>query len=145
MIDFTTIRRTIETELNDNFSTVPIMFENVGMPDQTDQDEFIAVEDQASFSEGTGLGDTVTHLGGVILIKIYTTRGEGTQRSRVIATELATLLADQQLTDISLQEASLHTAGDVDGSEYFLQVLQIPYSLLYGQNEASCFVSFVPK
>jgi len=136
MIDFTSTRRTIEMYLDSNFTTVPIVFENVGVPE--DADEFIAVRDAATDSQQMELGGDVVRKDGVLLIDIYTPLDNGTNRSRVLADELAALIELQQISDVAFRESELHTVGPVGDAEYFHQVLQTPYSVFYGQNEALC-------
>lgn len=137
MIDYTEIRRATESHIAENFDTVPVKYENVDVPSHAS--EYIALRDQASFSDSLEMGATAAnHLSGVMMVDIFTLRGLGTQKSRELATELDVLLSNQQIEFISFQGAALHTVGDVDGTEYFQQVLQIEYSLIYGQEPDSC-------
>ncbi|RLI52832.1 MAG: hypothetical protein DRP09_17140 [Candidatus Thorarchaeota archaeon] len=134
LIDFTSIRQTIETYLGDNFTTVPIKYENVGAFE--DVEEYIALRDKATFATSMGMAETQQHTGGVVLIDIFTARGIGTQRSRTIATEIANLIANQVVDVMNFGEASLHTGIELEG--YFQQVLQVPYSVIIGGDDASC-------
>ena len=131
MNDYTSVRRTTEMYIVANYTTTYIRLENEGIP--SDTPEFIALRDQATFSESMGMGESAMHLGGVMLVDIFTAKGSGTNRSRTIASEIADLLASETIEMISFTEAELHTVGEIEDAEYFQQVLQIPYSYIYGQ------------
>ena len=124
--------------LDANFSTVPIVFENVGVPKGVV--EFISLRDSATDSDSMEIGGSVIRKGGVLFVDIFTEQGQGTQRSRVLADELAVLLENQQVGDVTLNEAELHTVGKLADANYFQQVLQIPYSIMYGQEQTACQV-----
>ena len=134
MIDFTTVRQTIESHLATNYTTTPIKFENVGL--REDSPSFIALSDKATFADNLGMGEAAQQTGGLLLISIFTPIGGGTQHAREIATELAGMLANQQVEDVSFGEAELHTVGEVEG--YYQHGLQIPYQFIFGGTESQC-------
>ncbi len=131
LIDFTTLRQVTESYIDANFSTVPVRFENVGTLETVK--EFISLRDQTSQSEVGALGETASIVSGLLIIDIFTERTIGTQRSRLIASELATLLSNQTISFINYEVAELRTVGEIE--RYFQQVLQIPYKYIYGAEE----------
>lgn len=131
MIDFTEIRRIIETFLQDNFTACPIKQENIPLvPDNPK--EWIAVFEKSSFSESTGLGEDSYHLGGVFTFQIFTTLGTGTQRARELAVDLSDLFNSTDISGIAMQTPELYPGPD--DPQWYRHHLVIRYSTVTGQD-----------
>lgn len=135
MIDYVFIRELIETFLEENFTTVPIQFENLTIDDV---EEYISVEDTNDDSEQLGSGIEAYRVYGAITIKIYTPLNTGTERSKQLATELTTLLTKKEVSTFTFSVPILSSFGQVKDSSHYQQNLTIPYTYIYGQNENVC-------
>jgi hypothetical protein len=122
--------------LGTNYSATTMVRENVEVTNLGG--EFIALRDQAEGSHSLGMGDNVVRKDGLLLIDIYTPQDTGTARSRTIGDILAGLLENQVIESITFGESELHTAGNVKDTQYFQQVLQTPYTFLYGAENVPC-------
>jgi hypothetical protein len=125
MIDFTEIRRVIEETLKNEFSMCPIEYENVFL-DDPDVPEYISTFHYLDTSEMVSPGVSAS-TGGIIIV-VNTPVGEGTERSREIATELSRILSNRSFGIISTQEAELHSYPMEAQDVYFKQNLIIPYT-----------------
>lgn len=134
MIDYTTIREKVETEIGTNFSTCPVKYENVPLSPH-DATTWVAIFDRQTFSESTGMAEDTFHLGGTIIINIYTELNTGTAEGRAIANELSNLLSSQDVDGLKFQTPELRP-GEPNDSWYQHNLL-IPYTTVTG-NEADC-------
>jgi len=137
MIDFTTVRRLVETFLVDNFTTVPIQLENehINVENIT---EFIALTDIGVDTEDMGSGTNVLRVDSNLVIQIYTELGEGVQRSRAIASELVTLLSTFSFDALTFTTPQFDTFGQVKDTDYYQQNLTFPYTYFFGDGETIC-------
>lgn len=134
MLDYTAQRRLIETEIDTNFSTCPVLFENVGVPPESNVPAWVSVVDKASFSDATGIGEQSFLTGGAIILAIFVPKGSGTELARSIAQELADLLANQEIGGIQLHAPEFHGSPGVDRENPWYQMnLIIPYTAVMGQ------------
>lgn len=135
MLDYTTQRRLIEEEIDTNFSTCPILFENVGIPPEANIPAWVSVVDKASFSNATGLGEASFLTGGAIILAIFVPKGSGTALARSIAQELSDLLANKDIGGITLNQPEFHGSPGVDRENPWYQMnLIIPYVAVMGQS-----------
>ncbi len=138
MIDYTAPRRALEMYLDTNYTLTPIKFENVELSEDI-TGGFVAVNDIGTESNTLEMGGGNTFLAkGILVIQIYTVLGSGTQQGRLIATNLSTLLAGQDLSGLLLEEPVFESFGQVDGADFFQQNLTIPYQFVYGQADGTC-------
>ncbi len=129
MIDYTTIREIIESEIADNFTLCPVKYENVPLSDNS-VDDYIEIFDRQSFSESTGMGDTSIHMGGVLIINIFTELNTGTARGRLIAQTLSDLLQSKNIEGLSLGVPELRPAEP--NESWYQHNLLIPYTTVTG-------------
>lgn len=134
MIDYTTIREKIETEISDNFTECVVKYENVELEDSTVK-EYISVFERQSFGEAVSMDETDFHYGGIIIINIFTELGSGTARARTIAQSLSDLLSSQDIDGLQTQEPELRP-GEPNESWYQHNLL-IPYTTVTG-DENGC-------
>lgn len=135
MIDYTSVRRSLETHIADNFSEVPVQYENRRIDRAK---EFIALFDQEADSLVSEIAGGVSMVTGIVIIQIFTELGTGTERSREIASILANITNGLQTDVLSFQSAVLSSIGQVDGIDYYQQNLTIPYTYAYAGNEIQC-------
>jgi hypothetical protein len=133
MIDFTEIRRAIEEILRDEFTLTPIEYENVPL-DDPDVEEYISMYCFLDTSKIVSPGVALSS--GSVLIQINTPLGIGTERSKVIATELSSILSNRRIGPVETLEAELHSFPMEHTDVYFKQNLLIPYT--YGMGNNSC-------
>lgn len=131
MIDYTTTRQIIESELSDNFTTCDIQYENV--PLMVDNPEsYIAVFDRQSFSESVSMDEDDAHMRGEIIIQIFTKLGTGTSGARDIAQDLTDLLSSKDLDGIITDTPMFISAQP--NERYYQHNLIIPYVMVTGEN-----------
>ncbi len=136
MLDLTTSRSIVEKYLGTNFTTCPIRFENVGMPEEAAT--WISLTDKQDISGSTGLGETSAVINGSLIIGIFTILGIGTTTARSIAEELSDLLGNQELEGIAFQEPIFHgSPGGNSDIPWYQMNLVIPYTSILGQNYSS--------
>lgn len=134
MLDFTEQRRLIESEISNNFSLCPVLFENVGVPPENDVPAWVSVVDKASFSDQTGFGEPSFLTGGAIILAIFVPKGSGTALARTIAKNLADILASKEIGGISLHQPEFHGSPGIDKDNPWYQMnLIIPYTAIMGQ------------
>ena len=129
MIDYTTIRSVTEKYIDDNFSTVPVVFENV-KTDNSDVEHIETVDHQTD-SQPLEIGSTTLLITGILVIQIFTDVGIGTNRAKVIATELEDLLVGST-SGITFMEPELVSVGEVKGKHLYQHNLSISYTCVYG-------------
>lgn len=130
MIDYTTVRATIEQYLGDNFSTVAVVFENTSLENK--DEEHISISEDDVETALLGMTDDQRLVNAVISIEIFTKRGIGTEKAREIASELITLIEAND-SGIAFGVPIFSSVGAVDGAELYQHVLSYPYSYVYGQ------------
>lgn len=136
MIDYTVVRREIESYIDANFNTVPMKFENTLLA--SIDTEHITVEDGDLSRNRLDVSDPiVSQVEGTLIIGIFTQVGIGTERGREIASELDSLLVNYN-SDIALSGSLLVSAGNVAESNLFRHNLSVPYTYVYGQTESNC-------
>lgn len=128
MIDYTSVRQTIEKHLGSNFSTCPMQRENVAI-NERQPNEYISLYDTITQSETISVG--VVKCNGMLTITINTKLGIGTNRSREIAENLDSLLANQEISDIVFKESELKSLPIKKDARHYQQVLLIPYIFAY--------------
>ncbi len=133
MIDFTVARRLFENYLKLNFTTVPIQNENTRIESGTEA--YIALTDVGGESQSMGMGTDIFRVDGGFVIQIYTPLGSGTEQSRELASELAELLVNANLSGFTFTTPQLDTFGQVEEADYYQQNLTVPYVFFYGQDE----------
>lgn len=131
-IDFTTFRESVESYLDENFTSMKIQFENTY---RKDKKPFIYVVDQNYTSESMGCGEDISNVKGALIIQIYSVKGTGTVLAKKAATELTSLMSDYQdeSDNLNFSNPVLASFGPVDGAEYYQHNLTIPYQYFYGQ------------
>ncbi len=134
--DFTTIRRVAETALSSSYTETDIKYENVGL--ELSVNEFVALRDSAQPSALLAIGQEETHVGGVLLVDIFTEAGTGTQRARVIANAVDIVLGAQEIGPVSFGASALHTVGETKDAILYHHVLQIPYQYISGIDFIDC-------
>jgi len=137
MIDYTYVRRTIESYLNDNFTECVIQFENVPLS-HDNPSELIALSDSNVDSVQAAMGDQGQICTGLLVVSIYTTLNTGTERSREIADVLSGLLAQQNIEGIAFRDTELKSIPAHPDDVYFLQQLYVSYIWGYGSQIDSC-------
>ena len=133
MIDYTIMRELVETYLINNFTLCYIKLENLSMP-TPDPIEYVAVLDGPIDTMTPSMSKVGAYTKGTLIIKIYTEINSGTQRSKVIANDLANLLSGQHLSEnLILGEAFLAPSYDDAGEiPYYQQQLEVAYTANHG-------------
>lgn len=134
MIDYTYVRRTIENYLGDNFTTLPIVFENTTLEEE--DAEHITLIDTDVASESMGMGDPAKLINGLVTIMIYTQIGSGTDTARAVASEILEMLNDIG-EPIAFTESLFNSIGLVEDQSLYQHNLSIPYSYIYGQDDSN--------
>jgi hypothetical protein len=137
MIDYTTIRKDVETYLTENFSECVVVFENLPLP-VDNPDELIEIFDETDYSQKSYLGADSQLIEGMISISIKTQRNSGTQRNREIAVILSALLADKVIGCVQFKDAEYKSVVQDTLSVYFLRYLHIGYVVDYGGLQSDC-------
>lgn len=132
MIDFTTVRATIETYLDAEVTTVKVVFENTEL--ENVDEEHITIEDNDFKSEWLEFGSDIRKVTSNLMISIFTKRGIGTQKARTIASEIVTLINALD-SSIAFAEPVFNSDGAVEGAKLYKHVLVYPYSYVYGQTD----------
>lgn len=135
MIDYTSVRRSIETYLATNFTAVPIQYENTHIGEVK---EFIALFDQESMSDQSEMGSDVVIVHGGLIIQIFTPLGEGSQRGRELASLLSNMINTLETDVLRFETAVLASIGQVEDADYYQQNLTIPYTYAYAGDEITC-------
>lgn len=148
MIDYTVFRQLIESFLVTNYNTTALMLENTGLmlnrpvgEEDNDWIEHVQVFDQNNGrGDFLGLGDAMHQTHGLMIFKILTKEGIGTERARVIADDLVTVMDNFPTSvgvgcvvqQISFSPPELHSVGPVEGESAYQHNLVIPYTYIYG-------------
>lgn len=135
MIDYTAVRRSIEKHIDANFTEVAVQYENTRIPEA---DEFVALFDQEATADVTEVGGSVSMVKCGLIIQIFTPLGEGTERSREIASLLTNMLNGLQTDVLTFESAVLSSVGQTEGIDFYQQNLTIPYTYAYAGNEILC-------
>jgi len=135
MIDYTAVREEIESYIQDNFTTVPVVFENTDL--KSKDTTHITVYDEDVTSDNLGMGEPGSLITGLIVISVFTKMGIGTELGRTIASELATLI-EAYTGSIDFQSIILTSPGVGEGSYFYRHNLNIPYQYIYGQQVSAC-------
>jgi hypothetical protein len=130
MLDYTTVRATVEKYIGDNFTTVKVLFENTYL--ESVDEEHIAINEDDTESTSLEMNSSVRQVDSSLFIDIYTKRGIGTEKAREIASELVTLLEAMD-SGINFREPIFSSDGAVDGAKLYKHVLIYPYTYIYGQ------------
>ncbi len=134
MIDYTTVRETVEVYLNANFSTLPIRFENTLLEANNSGYVDIIDTDITSSTMDMSVGETKL-VEGLLSINIFTQAGSGTELAREAASSLVGLLDDMNVS-IEFKSATFMSIGLVEPEKHLYQHnLSVPYSYIYGQDD----------
>lgn len=133
MIDLTQARSIIESEIADNFTECPVVFENLRVPDGVD--EFVAVFDEPIDEDPDGKDPSGKYnallFSGVVHLKIHTQRGIGTARSREIAVILDNMLSGRSIgeeKEIKIKTSLYQSLGQTERN--YTAVLHVPYIMV---------------
>lgn len=134
MIDYTEVRRAVETLIKDNFVLLPLILENTTK--RFENKPHVEVTDQPGSQHSMEMGSGVALNDGTISIHIYTEAGSGTNLARASASFLIDLF---QTSDLQLQTESAEfiSGGYVKDTNLYVHVLKLPYSYFYGQDDAN--------
>lgn len=134
MNDYTVVRQVIEGHIAANFTTLPIVYENVGLTDTTA--EHIKIIDEGEIVvTPVAMGSDVKMAESEVVIGIFTALGTGTLKARQIASELDALFNDD-IAGISFKERAFKTVGEREDSPFYEHNLIVPYVNFYGQNDS---------
>ena len=111
--------------LVDNFTAVPLAFENDGFKQPSDPEHYVYVEivgnylDQASIGAENVKANLWRELG-VVYLNVMAPRGAGSRQARVYATQLSDLFRGLELGPLIFREGSIGEGepGRTDGSYY---------------------------
>jgi len=119
MIDYTRIRSSIESYLKTNYTETLIEYQNVPLSNN-DVREYIKIEDEDI--------DTDLYHTGILIIRIFTSVGIGTDRSKQIASILSSLIGMNEVDGIVFKQGILRNIPqDNTNSVYFVQELSFEY------------------
>lgn len=139
MIDYTAPRRALEMYVDTYFSLVPVAFENLSLDESVDiSDGYIDFTDLGGSNVKMDISGDESQVKGLIVIRIYTPLGVGTQAGRQIASALDALLKGKELSGLHLGEPVFESFGQVEGADFHQQNLTFPYQFFYGQVESDC-------
>ena len=137
IIDYTVVRRKVEEFFDEEFSMVPIEKENTRINvDKTPA--YISLTDISGDAESLGIGMDAFKVTGAFVIQIFTPLGKGTEQSRSIASSLADLLNNKDLSGFTFLTPELNAFGQVEDADYYQLNLTVPYVFAYGADEPSC-------
>jgi hypothetical protein len=132
MIDYSDIRRLIESRIASGFTLLPYQRENtfISPPDS----EHIEVTNTDMQSEQAAMGSTSRKITGTLVIEIFTRSGTGTDLARKAATSLCTVLSgEDSIPSVTFTGgAELIPVGHKEGSTLYQHNLTIPYIYQYG-------------
>lgn len=133
MIDYSEIRRIVETKINSDFTDLPVEFENTFIdPPDSEHVKVTTTETRSVGLDITGPGRLVE---GDVIIQIYVSIGSGTDKARQAASSLHDMLyGENSETSVYFKgEAELISIGRYNESPLYQYNLIIPYMYVYGQ------------
>jgi len=130
MIDFTVIRKVVETVIVNNFTECPIKLENSYLATK-DIPEWIAVFDKTNYSDTTGMGEETYLLNGIVTVQINTKLNTGTERAKEIAKSLSDLFNSKEIEGIAFHNPELYNAPETE--HWYRHHLVIRYTTIMGQ------------
>lgn len=113
----------IHDHLVDNWSAIPLAFENDGYEKPSDPDYFVYVEVVGDFFDQASIGaepqtDNLWREEGVLYLHVMTPRGAGSLQARTYGKQLANLFRGQEINGVVFRAISLGGGGapDEDGN-----------------------------
>lgn len=136
MIDYTEFRRQIENFIEANYTgSLPVRYENTTF--QAANTEHISFRDLGDIAvEPMEIGGSINVSDGAFAIEILTALGEGTEKARLVATELDTMF-NIGLDNVAFRDRELKSVGEVDEAPLYQHNLIVPYRYIYGQNDST--------
>ena len=131
MIDYTGVRKSIETLIDTNLSEVLVVFENTAVGPVNV--EHIEVYDETNSAATMEIGGGVRRVHGLLTVAIFTEAGIGTDRAREIASSIDLILRTPDVDDLDFQGSELYSVGYTKSGHLYQHNLITPYSYFYGQ------------
>lgn len=115
----------IEGRMNTNWTTTPIVFENVDYV-PVDGTPYVELFVKSADAVRASLGPSALHrIVGVILVNIHVPKGTGTNLARTYGDTIAAIFRDQAFSGVVCRAASVRSIGPVN--EWFVVSVTIPY------------------
>jgi disulfide oxidoreductase YuzD len=118
MKDYTKVREIIEKYITENYSETIIEYQNVPLIND-DPAEYISIYDEQIENDN--------YYTGLLIIRIYTKIGIGTQRSKEIATALSTLIEKKEIEGIIFEDGCLRNVPETANDNYYQQDLSFTF------------------
>jgi len=129
MLDYTEVRRSIETLLDTELTSLTVIFENTKLSDT--KQAHVTLTDADVKSEKLSMTENVYKVTGILTFHIFTESGTGTELARETASEIISLL---EASDIAFKEFTFSSVGKTEENYLYHHKLSAPYDYVYGQN-----------
>jgi hypothetical protein len=136
MIDYQSVRYTLEKLITLNFAEVPVQLENTRIDD--DVPEYVSVNIQDVDSDPFDMDGDIYLVQGLLILGIYTKLGSGIERSRELASMLNMVILTAADSTITFGTPTLTSAGQVEDANYYLQNLNVQFQYVYAGLPATC-------
>ena len=134
MKDYTKARKEMEQLIEQNFTALPIVFENSRKkPINTPH---ITLTEIGIESTPMGMSEDMNRVDSILTVEIYTERGSGTQVASDAASKLAEVF-EQYEGYLSFAEPILESVGPKEDTALYQHNLSIQYAYIYGQDDSS--------
>lgn len=134
MKDYTTVRQVVEQTIDEQYSVLPIVFENVKLG--SDNAEHITIVDEGEIVvTQLEMGSDIKKAESELVIGIFTALGTGTEKAKQVARDLDNIF-NRDINGIYFKERQLMTVGEREGSPFYQHNLIVPYVHFYGQDDS---------
>jgi len=134
--DYTIVRRVIEKLISDNYEgDLELVYENVYL-ESVDVEHITIVDEGDVEVSSMEMGADISQNIGMIVLGIYTAVGEGTQKARLVATELDGIFSTE-VDGIYFDEREFRVIGADADSQLYQHNFYVPYRHFYGQEDST--------
>lgn len=131
MIDYTEPREVIESAIEENFTEIPIVFENTA--NKSENDPHLEIEMYDLDSEFMDMEMKVSLITGIMVIGIFSEYGSGTKVPRGHATSLASIVSG--ISGMNIESCEFAAVGQVEGFNLYRHNLTMKFKYFYGQDD----------
>lgn len=135
MIDYTELRGLVEGYIGKEFRTLPVIYENTFTGPEEEHVE-ISLDDVSGSTEA--IGSSKYFVTGLLIVEIYTKKGNGTQKAREVASELSALIYPDCIPGVYFEEKIFNSVGPIAETNLYKHILTVSYSYLYGDQTTIC-------
>lgn len=135
MKDYTVVRRVIEKLIADNYAgDLTLVYENVFL-ESVDEEHITIIDEGDVYVDRMEIGSSISRNAGMVVLGIFTARGEGTAKARQEASALD-LLFNQEVDGITFGEREFKVIGADEEAPLYQHNLLVPYTHFYGQEDS---------